>query len=477
MKYSRILKNSAIYSVVSVLQRGISFFLLPLYTAYLAPEDYGTLSIVTSISSLLSVFILLALHGAAARFTYKNKGVEYERHLWGTLTTFILANSLFIGAIIIGLHKYIIDPFIGGINFFPFMFLGIVNTILSPLYLFFQSYLQTKQEGLKYGINTFLNFALNVSLIVLFLVVFKLGIIGVLLANLIVSLVFFIYVLIIYIPQINMGLKKDILKPTFKYSMPLIPHLLAAWSSGMIDKLFLNGMSGRSETGLYSVGQQFGGIIGMIASAINQAYIPWFFEKVEEGKDGLSSIYKLSIIVVIGYCFLAFSLSIFSKEILQLMVSDSFRGIWEIVPFLAFASVFQGLYYFFSSVLFLKHTSLVFFITISDSILNILLNIFLIPIYGLWGSVYACFFSLFLRSVLALIISEFVDERIRFKWKQMYMIVVVSFLLTFTNYLFTGIPILWSLFIKVIFLSVVLVFLLWFFKNDIYTYYNQLVKK
>ena len=70
MSVSKLLKNSGIYVIVSMLQKCISFFLLPLYTAFLTPADYGILNVVSSISSLLSVFFLLSLNSAGARFYY-----------------------------------------------------------------------------------------------------------------------------------------------------------------------------------------------------------------------------------------------------------------------------------------------------------------------------------------------------------------------------------------------------------------------
>ena len=68
MQIPRILQNSAIYIVIMILQKGISFFVMPLYTAFLNPSDYGILGVVSSVSSLMAVFITLGLEAAAASF-------------------------------------------------------------------------------------------------------------------------------------------------------------------------------------------------------------------------------------------------------------------------------------------------------------------------------------------------------------------------------------------------------------------------
>ena len=95
MKIPKILQNSAIYTVIMVLQKGISFFLMPLYTAFLSPADYGVIGVVTSVSSLMAVFITLGLEAAAARFYYQNNKDEVKSKLvYGNVALVILANSL-----------------------------------------------------------------------------------------------------------------------------------------------------------------------------------------------------------------------------------------------------------------------------------------------------------------------------------------------------------------------------------------------
>lgn len=447
MKVPKLVENSAIYGIITVLQKGISFFLLPLYTAFLTPSDYGILSIVTSVSSLISVFILMGLTAAGTRFYYLHKeDEEYNKKLWGSIVSFVLISSIIAGALFIAFHKFLIDPIVGKIEFYPYMLLGIGYTIMSPLYLFFQTYLQTRQLGVHYGINTLFNFLLNVGLIILFVAYLKLQVLGVLLANLITAVVFFIYVIIAFVPKIKLNLNKNILSPSLKYSLPLVPHLLAGWLSGMIDRLLINGMRNEKETGLYSVAGQFGSIINSVADAINMAYTPWFFDAYE--KNRTQDIKNVGSMIIYIYCAISFALSIFAPEVLQLMVSKEFRGIWSIIPLLSFAYVFQGFYYLFVNVLFLNKTKLVFIISISTLLLNIILNILLIPKFGFLGSAIACFVSYFVKSIIALILSEKEVKNIRFDSIKLYFVAIILFALTFINYLFQNLPIGFSLLLK-----------------------------
>lgn len=432
MRLPKIFQNTAIYMVVMVLQKGLSFFLLPLYTSFLSPSDYGILGVVTSISSLLSVFITMGLDAAAARFYYKkNKDANYSKRLYGTVATSILLNAIFFGTIVILCHKLLIDPIIGDISFFPYVFLGLLNVIVTPLYLLFQNYCQTIQDGKRYGINAICFIIIHVSLIVLSLAVFHLGVVGVLLANIVVSVLFFIYVLFAFFKYQKVGLDKEVLKDTYSYSLPLIPHFLANWSNGTLDKLLINGMRTEYDAGLYNLGQQYGSVMSFVANAVNQSYTPWFYEKMNHPEESLSHIRKSAEFATFALALIGIVLSLFSKEILSVMITNpAYDGVWKIIPFIVFAYVFQGIYFFFVNILFLNNTNVIFTITVTAVAVNIGLNLWLIPIFGYSGGAIACMASFFTKSIMALIVSQKKNKDIRLNWPLMYGIAIAALILS-----------------------------------------------
>lgn len=440
MRVPKIFQNTAIYMVVMVLQKGLSFFLLPLYTSFLSPSDYGILGVVTSISSLLAVFITMGLDAAAARYYYKNKqDAEFSKRLYGTVATSILLNAVIFGSVVILCHRFIIDPLIGEIPFYPFVFLGLLNVIVTPLYLLFQNYCQTIQDGKRYGINAVCFIVIHVSLIVIALAVLHLGVVGVLLANIVVSVIFFVYVIFAFFRRQRIGLDKTVLKETYSYSLPLIPHFLANWSNGTLDRLLINGIRTEADAGLYNMGQQYGSVMSFVANAINQSYTPWFYEKMNHPQESFRQVYKMAEMSTFALAFVGVILSIFSKEILSIMVTNpAYDGVWRIIPCIVFAYVFQGIYFFFVNVLFLKNTNVIFSITVTAVAINIILNLILIPRIGYIGGAIACLASFFTKSVMALIISRIKNKDIRFNWFVMYSIafgaLFISLIPSFISY-------------------------------------------
>ena len=109
MAIPRILRNSGLYSFVSFLQKGAAFFLLPVYTAYLTPEDYGTLSVIQALVSFFSIFLLLSLDGAAARFHFFSVDQYFRARIWGTILLLVLGNSVVLGLILIIFNHWLVE--------------------------------------------------------------------------------------------------------------------------------------------------------------------------------------------------------------------------------------------------------------------------------------------------------------------------------------------------------------------------------
>lgn len=467
MKVPKILSNSLIYTVIALIQKGISFFLLPLYTYYLMPSDYGVMSVVTSITNFLSIFILFSFTSTATRFYYKRREHDYARQLWGTLILLVLVNTVVIGTLCFVFHKNLIDPVLGEIPFSPYLVVGLLTTIVSPLYLFFQAYLQTIQKGKQYGTNSILYFLLHVGLTVLFLVKFHWGVMGVLYANLITAVVFFIYAFFFFIKmKLEWRINKEIATSAVKYATPLFPHHLFAWSSGMIDRIMLNSLSSSTSSGLYSSAQQFGNIINTVEANVNRAYAPWFYERI--GNKGSEEVIKKLIYLLITiYSLIAFIFSLYSKEIIQLMTAPSYHGIWIYVPFLCFANVFQGVYYIYSNFLFLDRTKYVFYCTLTSAVLIIALNFILIPFYGVLGTVISAAVAIVARSLICLWLASKSPYFIRVNYATIILTIGLLFGFSMIQFVIPSSRVFQTIMIKSVMLLIVGGVLLWINKDSI----------
>jgi len=436
----RLIRNTFIYFLVTFLQKTVQFFLLPVYTAFLTVRDYGIINLVIPLTNILMIFFSLSLPSAGTRLYYRHFGDEEKiRKIWGVIFTFVMVNSVFFFVLITCLYPWVLRPLMKGVDFYPYVFLGLVASVFYPGYFIYQSDLQARQKGGRFGINNFAYFLCNALLIILFITVFRLKATGVLLALLLTNFGFFVYTLFVYVPGLKLGLDGPLLKSFLVYSLPLVPHALAGWLMTAIDRFFLNTMVSTSAVGIYGIGFIIANVIGTVSLALNQAYVPWFFEMAEKGEEGKARIRKFSEIFVVFYCLLALGLILLSPEVLTVMVTADFRSGWTVVPMLAFAFVFNGVYYLAVNALFLKRTRVVPFIILAGILVSVGSNTLLVRSFGILGAAVSNFLALLVMSLLTVFFSER-TEKMSLPWGRIYGFIAAAFVLSLSVYLKGYIP-------------------------------------
>ncbi|NLK95032.1 MAG: oligosaccharide flippase family protein [Clostridiales bacterium] len=465
----RLLKNSSLYSIVQILQKCIGLFLLPLYTSILEPSDKGISDIVATIVSVLSVFYTFAIASSVIRFytDYKNDEKKLSE-FWGTCVTFVLLNGIFMTIVLTLTKNYILIPITNyEVAFFPYIFVGLISITLNPVYTIFQSTLQAKEDSRKYAANNFCYFIVNLILNILFVAVFRLGGLGVLLALAITDAAFFIYTIIVFFPKVKLGINRVYLKEALKYSLPLLPHSLSGWVISMIDRVFINIYNGLGNTAIYTTAASFGNIINVITSAINQAYVPWFFDKMKNKKKNELDIVKISEYLTIFYGFLAMGMSLFAPEVFKILVRKDYVTGWTIIPALSFAYVFNGIYYFFVNPLFYNKRGVKYISigTFTAAILNSVLNIGFIQLWGGNGAALASMVSNIIACILIYFISKRI-EPIKFNMMKMFCIAFSFYGISLLTYVLSGYSFFIAILIKILIVLLVIGILALIYRSE-----------
>lgn len=464
---SKIIKNSAIYSLLNLLQKGINFILIPVLTAYLTAFDYGVVAVVTVVNSFLNVFYLLALNGSLNRFYYEFKDDEKKiKILFGTVITFVFLFSIFL-SLILGIgHKIFLDPFLKNVKFYPFMVLGLISILLNPIFTIYQDSLMARQKAIKYGKNSFLFFLTNITFLLVSVTILDFGAKGVLGSLALTNFIFFIYTLTKFGKEITLGINISLLKQSLKYSLPLVPHSIAGVTTSVIDKLIINSYLSTSMVGIYHLGNTFGGIIFIVSSSVNKAFVPWFNEQAKQ--DKFDEIPSKAMLLILSYCIIALGLSLFGKEIIYLVTPVEYHESWVVIPFISYAFVLHGVYYFFSVPLFYditgKGNRILPITTICAALINVTLNLIFIPEYGILGAAVATLASkLALVVALSFIYKRFLD--VGYANLKMIFVPLLYFVLSLVT--FINFSELNEIVIKILILVVVTLFTLFVIRNQL----------
>lgn len=421
-KLPGILKNSLTYTFFNVLQKAISFFLLPLYTIYLTPSDYGIINVLTSAAALLTFFYTFSIQAASARFHYKySKNTTLVKKIWGSNLLFIIINSIIWCVLSVLFYKYTIIYLIGEeIDFYPYVIICLINCAIAPIFQYYQVYLQTTQKSKHFALNSFINFVITVFLNITFVVFFKMEALGILYAMLITTILFALYSLWYLKKEVIIIWSGKILKKSLSYSIPLLPHTLSGWLNGMLDRIFINRLINLSSVGLYSISYQFGFLINIIAFGVNQAYSPWFFKNHNtiEGKEKIRIISDLCFIII---CCIGFFIAIFSKEVLFFMTDVKYHSAWPVIIILVYANLFDTLYYLYVATLFLDKTKILSIISISISLVNCIINYYFISCFGYIGAAYSYLLTQAVLSYIVYILARKIRPDIKFNGRIHYL--------------------------------------------------------
>ena len=217
-------KNTAILTVGKVCTQCISFFLLPLYTAILSAEDYGTFDLFVTYATLLLPLINWQLDQGLFRFMLDYRGNKDEqKKLFSTLLLSSTAQNIIYVILFI-----CIEPFLKIENAY-FLLLYVVLQVYNALFL---QFVRGLGYSIKYTIASFISASATTVLNVIALVFLRMGLQGLFVSTLTAQLLTLIYLVVSSRSWEYFSLKNARIG-TFKkvgtYSIPLIPHNLAWW--------------------------------------------------------------------------------------------------------------------------------------------------------------------------------------------------------------------------------------------------------
>lgn len=400
----QLVKHSFIYGASDMMNRILAFILIPVYTRYFSPQDYGALQLFIIIANIGVVIVQLGLSSAIFKsILYHEDSNQRE-----------IINTSFYSVFIFSCIVLVPCWFFSGQ-----LSVAVFNTATYTPYfrvlfatLFFRSFsliplakLRIENKSVTFSILICTQFLLQLIMNIVFVVILRKGIFGILLSECIVACIFSI----VYVGSLGKTLGlffsfKD-LKELLGFGVPLVPAALSMFVLTMSDRFFLKHYSTLTEVGYYSLGYRFGMIIGILVGAFQKAWPSAMFAIAKKENPG--RIYSKNFTYFLLVLFsLSLVLSLFAKDILRLLATEKFLPGYQTIPIISFAFICNGVYYFTAIGLNLKKKT-VFqpFIVGTAALLNLLLNWIFIPRWGTIGAASSTLVSFFVMAVLSTRIS------------------------------------------------------------------------
>jgi len=404
--YKRLLKDASLYSVSSLLARGFSFITVPIYTRLLNPADYGALDLLSYTAVLVPLLVGMALDQAVARFYLDAKDETEKKRIASTALLYtVLIYAIFIplvGPLSENLAEGWLDHQVGKETVILVFILMWVHSI----FYIANNQLKYLFMSRQYAFCNIGNTVLSISLGLLFIVQFGLGVAGIFLGQIIGQAVFGALSLYYARNSYSLTFHWQSFRRMLKYSTPLVPGTLAFFLMQYVDRYYINEYKGLGDVGLYGIGARIASLINLFLMGFQGAWSPIVMKAFREPGspvrfERVFNYYLFVVAMVLVW------LSLFGKEILLLLTTEAFSERYVVVPTLVLAAILASVGgYFTYGIQIAEKSGRRLVINLIALVINVGLNIVLIPLLGIIGAALATTISFAFLAFASMVLSQ-----------------------------------------------------------------------
>ena len=397
----KLASQTAIYGLSSVVGRLLNYLLVPLYTRYFLPAEYG---VVTELYAYVAFLVVLLTYGMETAFFRFSKKEETTNVYSTTLISLLISSVVFVGLIF--LNSSAISRWLGYANHPEYIqFFALIIGMDAVASISFAK-LREQDKAMRFAFIRIVNIMVNIGLNLYFIVYQEYGIAYIFIANLVASVI----TLLMLFPQMigsSWVFDKKLWKKMMIYALPLLIAGLAGMTNETIDRILLkhllpNTDIAASELGLYGAFYKLSIIMILFIQTFRFAAEPFFFAQEKEGNSRkiYADVLKYFTIIM---AFIFLGVTIFYDVIKGFLGSEYHddRG-FLVVSILLLANLFLGIYYNLSIWYKLtEKTKYGAYLSIFGAIITLSLNFTLIPVLGFVGCAWAtlvCYFSMTVAS-------------------------------------------------------------------------------
>jgi O-antigen/teichoic acid export membrane protein len=395
----RLGKHSAIYGVGGLIQRLVAVLLLPLYTRYLSPSDYGAIEALVALSAIIFALLRAGIQSSFFRFYFRAE-TDPERltivrtSFWftmGAATITLIAGEIFapqIAQLLYRSHEHV--------DLVRAAFVGLWATMnydqLTALF-------RVEERSVSYSIASLTNVAVTIGMTILLVVVLDQGPLGVLVGNFSGTLAVYAVLLAYRRTQLGLEFNGQVFRNMIEWGMPLVPSVIALNAIDFADRFLLVRIKGTHELGLYAIGMRISAGLLFVLAAFRTAW-PAFAYSIREDNEARRTYGFVLTYVTFFSSWAALGLGLAAPWIVRLLTTPEFYAGARVVPILSFAFVVFGAYVVVvTSIGRVGRRGSNWIITGIAAVIGVLLNVALIPPFGMTGaavSMLLAYFVIFL---------------------------------------------------------------------------------
>ncbi len=407
-RIKELLKDISLYGFSQVLSQAISFFLLPLYTQYLTPQDYGVLALLGIITSFFGPLSLLGINGALFRYVGGEKLSEHEEKIYiSNAFIMVTINTLLLLAAGVASSSFLSEITFDTNNYTHLVRLSLLAGAIGSLTSIPLAVLRVKRKVKGIVILNTIGLVINITLTIYFVAFLKRGLLGAIEASIISNSLNLLPLLYLFKEISLKHIMWEKCKHLLSYGLPNVPHHLMGLTFSFYTSFSLNRLASTQELGLYSMAQKFTLPFSLLMNSVQSSWNAYRFEILRNEENARLTFRKFNRYLIAVYL-IAFSLTAcFGGYLLKVVTSKDYYDSAQYICFLAFLVFTNAMYFVYGTGLaFGKNQKFAPIMSFMGLLTVVLSSKLLIDAYGAKGAAVSNALGHIMMTIMVYFISE-----------------------------------------------------------------------
>ncbi len=386
----RLATTGAAYTAASILSKVIAVALLPLYTRYLSPEDYGAAEILFAAVVTASIIVRFGLLEAILRFYYLDDE-DPARVVKSTFAGLFWLSTL--GALVAlpfagPLSELLFDPkeLPPGVSGAELVRIAIGGLWVLTMWEFMLTLFRLDERARAFFVTTILNVLAAIALTVALVVGLDEGARGLLLGSYASGGAFVVALIALQWRRLSLWPDPALLRRLYRFGLPTMPAEVSLYALNFADRLIIARSLGLTEAGLYSLGVKFAQAVNVLVRGFQLAWPPLAYSIRDDGEARRFYATVVTLFVA-GCAFVVAGMWLFSRWIVRALADPKYFDSYEVIGLVSAAVTLYALYLVL--VVILGRTGRTEFnlpAAIGALVVNVALNLILVPPLGIVGA-------------------------------------------------------------------------------------------
>ena len=398
-------KHSAIYTAPWVVNIGLRLALLPVFTRYMSPLEYGALALVDSIVEPVRIISTLGLDAAMVRLFHGARQPHDKRHVIQTSLTLASASAVVMGLLLYPFGT--LPNLILGTGTWTILFrLALIRVLVGVLANVSQHSIAVEKRSLLFAAFDIVQIIVSSMTSLILVVAFNWGAVGMMTGALTGALASVTLAGSYAIRTFGVGIQFTIARRLLSFGAPLVPSMLAAALLHNLDRVFLHHYAGTAEVGIYSLGYQFPFFLSaLLLSGFGAAWDTATMYEVAQSRTPGRLLGQISTYWTLVATWAFTSLAISGKWIVAALAPAEFQRASLVIPLVSAGLLVYAFHAFLrTGISIAMKTHLMPPVYITAALVNVVANMLLIPRWGAMGAAWATCCSYVAFTVIAFVV-------------------------------------------------------------------------